>query len=327
MVKEDLGVLDVKVGGNAVTYVDPTNGWPNVLLCPQTLRIDDLPLHLGNPMQFRCHGWIVNECPLVMLPEDERTPESHSIVVQQDEKVLHLPMSLRGVMSGIDVRKPTKEEMQDTEGRMCTHWQMTSDSEWDPHSGDWSRLEEELRDALNSNYDTKEFMNHQIYAHQVRRQEIGEPEAEHESENEFESDSESVKEEIKREIAAATRRERELLVKPLFSGGHFIDEYDMEWLMHGSIDASVPTPRDPRVMSSVATMLGERFTSDALDVDSYAESMLNELGVMENGRMDPMEKLGRQLAMAGTTKKRRGFVNAEQLAKNWALERKWLREP
>ena len=31
--------------------------------------------------------------------------------------------------------------------------QMTSESEWDPHSGDWSRLEEELRDALNSNYD------------------------------------------------------------------------------------------------------------------------------------------------------------------------------
>ena len=46
--------------------------------------------------------------------------------------------------------------MQDTEGKICTHWQMTSDSEWDPHSGDWSRLEEELCDALNSNYDTKD---------------------------------------------------------------------------------------------------------------------------------------------------------------------------
>ena len=63
---------------------------------------------------------------------------------------------------------------------------------------------------------------------------MGEPEAELESENEFESDSESVKEEIKRENAAATRRERELLAQPLFSGGHFIDEYDMEWLNHGS---------------------------------------------------------------------------------------------
>jgi hypothetical protein len=67
MVKEDLGVLDVKVGGNAVTYVDPTNGWPNVLLYPQTLRIDDLPSHLANPHQMRCHGVRVNGCPLVML--------------------------------------------------------------------------------------------------------------------------------------------------------------------------------------------------------------------------------------------------------------------
>ena len=323
MVKEDLGVLDVKVGGNAVTYVDSTNGWPNVLLYPQTLRIDDLPSHLANPHQMRCHGVRVNGCPLVMLPEDERRPESHSILVQGDDQVLHLPMSLRGVMSGIDVRKPTKEEMQDTEGKMCTHWQMTSDSEWDPHSGDWSRLEEELRDALNSNYDTKEFKNRQIYTHQVRRQEIGEPKVEtvdeDESEYEYESDTESVKEESKRKIAAATRRERELLAQPLFKGGHFIDEYDMEWLHHGSIDASVPTPRDPRVVSSLKTMLGERFTSDALDVDSYAESMLNELGVTERGRIDPLEKLGRQLAAATTTKKRRGFVNAEQLAKNWGI--------
>ena len=77
--------------------------------CITDIKNNDLPSHLGNPMQMRCHGLIVNECPLVMLPEDERTPESHSIVVQQDEKVLHLPMSLRGVMSGIDVRKPTKE--------------------------------------------------------------------------------------------------------------------------------------------------------------------------------------------------------------------------
>ena len=120
MVKEGLGVLNVKVGGNAVCYVDQV-GWPNVLLYPQTLSIDDLPLHLANPMQMRCHGVLVNECPLVMMAADQRTPESHSMVVQQDNQVLHLPMSLRGVMSSIEVRRPTKEEMQDTEGQICTH--------------------------------------------------------------------------------------------------------------------------------------------------------------------------------------------------------------
>ena len=137
----------------------------------------------------------------------------------------------------------------------------------------------------------------------MRRQEIGEPKVEtvdeDESEYEYESDSESVKEESKRKIAAATRHERELLAQPLFNGGHFIDEYAMEWLHHGSIDANVPTPRDPRVVSSLKTMLGERFTSDALDVDSYAESMLNELGVTERERLDPFEKLGGFLGIIG----------------------------
>ena len=111
-----------------------------------------------------------------------------------------------------------------------------------------------------------------------------------------------------------------MLAQPMFDGGKFIDNYNFEWLrQQGSQQASVPTPRDPRVVSSVKTMRGERFTSDALDVDSYVESLLNELGVTEKGRMDPLEKLGRQLAMAGTTKKRRGFVNAEKLAKNWGI--------
>ena len=100
-----------------------------------------------------------------------------------------------------------------------------------------------------------------------------------------------------------------------------MDHYDFDWLKQGSPQASVPTPRDPRVVSSVATMLGERFTTDALDVDSYAESLLNELDITEKGRLDPLEKLGRQLVMASTTKKRRGFVNAEKLAKNWGISK------
>jgi hypothetical protein len=55
----------------------------------------------------------------------------------------------------------------------------------------------------------------------------------------------------------------------------------------------------------VATMLGNRFAANALDVDSYAESLLNELGVTEKGRIDLLEKLARELALANTTKKRK----------------------
>ena len=54
------------------------------------------------------------------------------------------------------------------------------------------------------------------------------------------------------------KREREMLAQPMFDGGQFMDHYDFDWLKQGSPQASVLTPRDPRVVSSVATMLRER---------------------------------------------------------------------
>jgi hypothetical protein len=136
-----------------------------------------------------------------MLPEEQRTPEAHSIIVEQDDKCLHIPMTLRGVISGFEVRKPTREEMLGTEGRICTHVQMTSEMEWDPHSGDLSRLEEVLWSAVNNDYEVREARNREIYHLQVRRQQVSESEAEPEPE------SESKLEELKREVAAVTRKE------------------------------------------------------------------------------------------------------------------------
>ena len=53
----------------------------------------------------------------------------------------------------------------------------------------------------------------------------------------------------------------------------------------------------------------------ALEVDRYAELLLNELGVTENA----MDGFARKLAAATTIKKRAGFVDAKQLAKNWRI--------
>jgi hypothetical protein len=53
----------------------------------------------------------------------------------------------------------------------------------------------------------------------------------------------------------------------------------------------------------------------ALDVDSYAEALLDELGVTENY----MDSLARKLAANATKKKRKGFVSAEKLAQNWGI--------
>ena len=52
-----------------------------------------------------------------------------------------------------------------------------------------------------------------------------------------------------------------------------------------------------------------------LDVDQYAEALLNELGVTESGA----QGIGSKLASATTKKKRPGFVGPQQLAKNWKI--------
>ena len=49
-------------------------------------------------------------------------------------------------------------------------------------------------------------------------------------------------------------------------------------------------------------------------MDSFAETLLAELGVTETY----METLAHNLAANTTKKKRKGFVQAEKLAKNWA---------
>ena len=53
-----------------------------------------------------------------------------------------------------------------------------------------------------------------------------------------------------------------------------------------------------------------------LDIDQYADALLEELGVVENRAL---AMLGSTLASATTTKKRHGFVEAQQLAKNWKI--------
>ena len=53
----------------------------------------------------------------------------------------------------------------------------------------------------------------------------------------------------------------------------------------------------------------------ALEVDRYADFLLRELGVTERG----LGALAKELASAKTTKQRPGFVDAQQLAKNWKI--------
>ena len=67
---------------------------------------------------------------------------------------------------------------------------------------------------------------------------------------------------------------------------------------------------------SISSIHTERAHTGALDVDRYAEVLMAELGVTEG---DMIEDLGAHLAAIHTTKKRPGFVDAQQLSKNWGI--------
>ena len=74
--------------------------------------------------------------------------------------------------------------------------------------------------------------------------------------------------------------------------------------------AKEPLPRLPsRFIQSLST-ISETRASAALDVDSYAESLMHG---------DSAGKFGPLLAAVKSVKKRKGFVNAEKLARNWKI--------
>ena len=81
----------------------------------------------------------------------------------------------------------------------------------------------------------------------------------------------------------------------------------------------------PRSVSSSLQDLDEQLANrvvGAIEVDRFAEAWLDELGVSGDfgGAIssDKLEEFGRQLASARVVK-RKGFVNAEKLAKNWKI--------
>ena len=59
---------------------------------------------------------------------------------------MHIPMTLRGIMSGFTVRKPTWDEVIDDDKAIKVH--MTSDARWNPHDEEYGRKEQALRDAI-----------------------------------------------------------------------------------------------------------------------------------------------------------------------------------
>ena len=270
--QQSMALDGVSIADVAVAYDCPTTFKTFILFFHQALYIPSMEVHLASTFQMRENGVTVNAIPLLHIDPDKRTPEDHSILTK--DPLMQIPLSLKGTMSGFNIRIPTQEEIQDTEQINCTHVNMTVDSEWDPHSKDYKKLEASLRDYISSDYDLRILEPRDIYPLQVRGQDHG---------------------------------DLDLSIP--------IEGSDME----ESEEESEEEPEEsPRKLSRLEVLRESQRHTDALDVDMYAEALLDELGVEELGRN--LGALGVSLA-SGTTikKKRKGFVSPEKLAKNWKI--------
>ena len=161
----------------AVAYDCPTTGHTFILFFHQALHVPTMTKHLISPFQLRNYGIKINETPLMHLNPDQRTPEMHSILV--DDPLLHIPLTFEGgMMSGFTSRMPTDEEIQDYDQNFTTHIVMTSPTDWQPWSKEWERIESSLRAQLTSDYDlcqAKDRESRQLAPIQLRGQDTTTP--------------------------------------------------------------------------------------------------------------------------------------------------------
>ncbi len=110
----------------ATAYDDPESGVTYILILHQTIYMGNkISNTLLCPNQLRSHGIVVDDIPLHLAPASQ--PSTHSIYCQEDN--LRLPLQLKWVISLLETRTPTRDELA-----TCKWVTITSESIWDPHS-------------------------------------------------------------------------------------------------------------------------------------------------------------------------------------------------
>jgi hypothetical protein len=206
-------------------------------------------------------------------------------------------------------RVPTWEEVNDTSQLHVYHVEMTSNvPSWEPHSLGYNIQEGKLRTQLQLGIDLYQQQSRTLYPLQVRGPD------QVDDDNGFslpyEEDLESV------DTAEHVPNDFNVL-----EGGHKVAAIrETGGSFSGDKDSTMQPRLQSRTIASVYQVQKEQADRyldhhGALDVDSYAEALLDELRVTENY----MDSLAHRLAANVTNRKRKGFVGAEKLAQNWGI--------
>ena len=320
------------VGTLAIAYDCPSTLKTFILFFPEALFVPSMPTHLINPFQLREFGVEVNEVPMQHLPPSERTQRAHSISVP--DKQLFIPLTLEGTMSGFTSRKPTWDEVNDTDELDVTHVYMTEDRDWDPYDSTYSVEEDALRASLEDEHPSL-----QLSPLQVRGQVSGDPMDIDSSDSDDESITglpplstpriiqdhyESDEDDSSVDTAVPIQPGRSVIGKGTdFSSSILLDPNrrkcrsktvtfdgtdDVRYFDNLSVS---PLSDQSRAISSIE-VVHECFppgSTDALDVDRFADQMA----------LLQIDDHGRKIGAKYTVGKRKGFVTPEKLAKTWHI--------
>ena len=129
---------DIPIASCATAWVNPEDGEPHALAFHQALhfgdKLDHSPLC---PNQTRDNGDGVKD-----TPKQCDQSSSHGITIQAHGRLkpLFIPLNVQGVVSHLDSKKPTQEEL--ATARFC---EVTSDAPWDPHSKEFDEREQSVQ--------------------------------------------------------------------------------------------------------------------------------------------------------------------------------------
>jgi hypothetical protein len=100
---------DIPIVQAGTAYDNPNTGETVILIINQGLYFgDSLPVTLLNPNQMQFNGIEVDDVPKHLAKDPSKA--THSIYIP--EHVIRIPLSMRGVISCLPVRKPTVQEVE-----------------------------------------------------------------------------------------------------------------------------------------------------------------------------------------------------------------------
>ena len=138
-----LGTIDAPIITACVAYDDLKTHETYLLVFHQSIYINDMDTNLLCPFQLRSFDVVVNDIPLQHIPIPKRSHTDHSIITNDPQ--VQIPLSLDGVISYFNTRRPTIEEINDPS---LIRIQMTSDNVWDPFNESFTRNEHQNREHL-----------------------------------------------------------------------------------------------------------------------------------------------------------------------------------